>query len=589
MLGQLLKNIFRDIVPKKQDSSHVRAQWSALDSVMAAFNGKNYREVLRQCQATLLENPRHPLANHFCGKAYIFLDDDESAIPHLQAALSGDPGFCEAHFDLAAVYFRQKNTELAERHARQAVELSPLDWRYQLMLADVLEDLGQQAEALKKIALAQELAPDRFDVLQRLMKKLDQLGRFEMALQIAERAYTEIGETYETLFFQGYARFVTGDHEGSIDFCHRAIAIRNNEPGVYVTLGSAYLGLGRIAESVSSYKRALKILPGYPDAVFHLAMLNLMRGRYRDGWADFEFRFKGPRSTKRICEPRWNGTSLKGRVLHIMREQGLGDDIMYSSCYPQVMEDADHCLIECEPRLLKLFRRSFPGASIYPIIDNPSKSEVLEIEGIDVRIFSASIPRYLRNSVRDFPEHQGYLRSDPERAAYWRGRLSELGAGLKVGISWRGGTVHTHRKRRTLSLDLLQSLLSIPGVHWINLQYGNRAEEIAAFGEKHGIAIIDWPEAIDGDYDETAALVDGLDLVISVCTSVIHLTGALGREAHVMVPFAPEWRYGLQGDRMPWYPAVRLHRQNDPQDWSPVIAEVAAVLKARLTASGLKS
>lgn len=567
---------------------HARESWPLMSQVIEAFNNKDHHRVVSLCRETLRDDPGHAQANHVCGRALIELGRGAEAEPLLRAALEAEPDLAEAHADLSRVLRQSGDPAGAEQHGRRAVELAPAEPRYRLVLADVFDEAGRHAESLEQVSLAQEYAPEQIDVLQRLILKLDHVGQYDAALRIAERAMRELGPRFETHHFLGYARFSTGDHEGAVAACREAIRLNGKSPGIMVTLGSALLALGRADEAMAAYRRALKVLPTYPDALFHQGMLNLMRGRYRDGWAGFEYRFKIPRGTKRRAEPRWNGTSLRGRTLHVLREQGLGDDIMYSSCYPQLIADAKHCVIECEPRLEKLFRRSFPQAEFVPIVDNAIKSEVLERKDVDARIFSASVPGYLRNSLRDFPEHQGYLFADPARAAYWRGQLARLGPGLKVGLSWRGGTVYTHRNRRTLLLETLQPLLAIPGVHWVNLQYGERAGEIAAFSAAHGIAITDWPEAIDGDYDETAALVDGLDLVVSVCTSVIHLTGALGREARVMVPFAPEWRYGLEGDRMPWYPGVHLHRQVDPQDWSSVIAEVAAALKARLAVSGLK-
>jgi len=581
MLKNLLVNLFRaSKAPSGPENDG--PLWSGLESVIAAFNSKDYISVIELCQAELRQNARNVQANHFCGRALMELSRHAEAEAYLRAAVQADAGLAEAHADLAEVLRKAGDFKAAEERCRHAISIVPMEPRYRMRLVDILEDMSRQQEALEELSLAQECAPDRFDVLERLVLKLDQQGQYDVALRIAERATMEIGETFETQFFLGYARFSTGDHAGAVEACQRAIKLRTNAPGIYVTLGSALLALGRADEAMAAYKRSLKVLPGYPDASFHLGMLNLMRGRYRDGWAGFEYRFRIPRGTRRPCEPRWNGTSLRGRTLHVLREQGLGDDIMYSSCYPQLINDAQHCVIECEPRLEKLFARSFPQATFVPIVDNAIKVDVFNRDDVDVRIFSASVPGYLRNSLRDFPAHQGYLKADPQRVAYWRGKLDGLGGGLKVGISWKGGTVYTHRRRRTLSLDKLLPLLSTPDVHWINLQYGDRSTEIAALKEQQGIGIVDWTEAIDGDYDETAALVGALDLVISVCTSVIHLGGALGRPVRVMVPFAPEWRYGLQGETMPWYPSVRLHRQSDPGDWESVIERIRNELSVML-------
>jgi tetratricopeptide (TPR) repeat protein len=556
-----------------------------LEAAVAAFNQRNYTEVVAQCRAALEREPRSAQANHLCGRALIELNRHVEAEAYLNAAVSAAPALAEAHSDLALVMLKAGDYQAAERYCRQAVTVQPKEPRYRVHLAEILESAGRDKEALDELLVAQEYAPEQVDILQQLIIKLDQLGMYAEALHIAERSLAELGETFETCFFLAYARYSTGDLQGAVDVGQRAISFRKDVPGIYVTLGSALLSLGKAEEAAASYNRALKVLPNYPDAMFHLGMLNLMRGRYRDGWAGFEYRFKIRRAIRRRCEPRWNGTSLRGRTIHVMREQGIGDDIMYSSCFPQLIRDAKHCYIECEPRLEKLFARSFPEATFIPIVDNAIKQAVLQRDDFDVRIFSASVPGYLRNSIRDFPRHQGYLSADTERARYWREKLAALGDGLKVGISWRGGTVHTNRKRRTLSLGALKPVLALSGVSWVNLQYGERAEEIAELKEAHGITIADWPEAIDGDYDETAALVSGLDLVISVCTSVIHLSGALGRPVWVMVPHAPEWRYGLEGETMPWYPTARLFRQTESGSWDAVITTVGQDLVQRLNAA----
>lgn len=581
MLKNLLLHLLRAPARLLRSRRESRV-WPELESAVADFNEKNYAGVIARCRAALVQEPRSAQANHLCGRALMELDRYAEADLYLKAATEADPGLAEAHSDLALVMLKAGDYHAAERHCRQAVLIHPKSPRFRVHLAEILEAAGRDREALDELLVAQEYAPEQVDVLQTLIIKMDQLGMYAEALRVAERSRAELGETFETWFFLGYSRYSSGDYHEAVDACRRAISFRTDVPGIYVTLGSALVALGQIDEAIASYKRALKVMPDDSDAHFHLGMLNLMRGRYRDGWAGFEYRFKIRRATKRIAEPRWNGTSLRERTLHVLREQGLGDDIMYSSCFPQLISDAKHCYIECEPRLGKLFSRSFPMATFIPIVDNATKVAATSREDVDVRIFSASVPGYLRNSIRDFPDHRGYLKADPERVAYWRMKLAALGDGLKVGISWRGGTIYTNRDRRTLSLDALRPVLSTPGVHWVNLQYGERAEALANFKGAHGIEIIDWPEAIDGDYDETAALVSTLDLVVSVCTSVIHLTGALGRPVWVMAPFAPEWRYGLNGDTMPWYPTARLFRQTEIGPWDAVINKVDEALKLRL-------
>jgi len=201
----------------------------------------------------------------------------------------------------------------------------------------------------------------------------------------------------------------------------------------------------------------------------------------------------------------------------------------------------------------------------------------------DYHVLAGSLPGLLRNRLEDFPRHEGYLVADPLRAERWRARLAELGPGPKIGLSWRGGTHLTRRSLRSLALHDLLPVLRTMGLRFISLQYGECAAELEGLRRETGIEVVHWPEAID-DYEETAALCASLDLTLSVCTSVIHLNGALGKPVWVMVPAVAEWRYGVQGDSMPWYPSVRLIRQASGGDWSDVFARVTRDLAERFAA-----
>jgi hypothetical protein len=185
----------------------------------------------------------------------------------------------------------------------------------------------------------------------------------------------------------------------------------------------------------------------------------------------------------------------------------------------------------------------------------------------------------LRPTLESFPDHVAYLRADPQKVQAWRTRLTALGTGRKIGLSWRGGVQSTGRSRRSLDLDALLPLLSLPGLQWVSLQYGDHAKEIAAFSRQHGVAIQDWRDATS-DMDELAALICGLDHVVSVCNATVHLTGALGRPATVLAPMAPEWRYGLRREHMLWYPSVRVLRQGKLGDWSDVINGIRDQLRS---------
>jgi len=173
----------------------------------------------------------------------------------------------------------------------------------------------------------------------------------------------------------------------------------------------------------------------------------------------------------------------------------------------------------------------------------------------------------------------GYLCVDAARADHWQKRVREFGTGLKIGLAWRGGMASTRRTLRSMDLETLLPVLRTGNCTFVSLQYGDVTDEIGALASGHGIDVHTWPEAID-NYDETAALITALDLVISVQTSMVHLAGALGKPVWAMLPAVSEWRYLEAGETMPWYRSVRLLRQQQSGDWQSVVARVARELEA---------
>ncbi len=552
-----------------------------LESAAAAYKAGRFEEAVSLCRDALSREPRSAQANHLCARALIKLDRKADAEPLLQAAIDNGQAPVEACLDLAALRYEADDHAAAEKICRKGLASRPADVPCRLLLASTLEASGRGRDAVVELTAAREQSPERMDLLIRLCMLLDRQERHAEMLKLAERAVAEHGEQVESLNCLALARFRTDDLKGAVEACRKALALRADASATHVTLGAALLELGEAEEALSAYRRALKLDPQLADAEYNIGLINLMRGRFRAGWEGFDRRFGLERHRLwRQAVPRWNGGSLRGRSIMIMREQGLGDEIMFASCFPEVIRQTAQCFVECDPRLERLFARSFPGARFFPIRDFDTREQTDAGVAVDVRSYAGSLPRYLRTGLRDFPAHQGYLQADPAKVERRKALLSELGPGLKVGLSWRGGTAVTRRDRRSLDLQQLLPLLSVPGIHWVNLQYGDRQAEIAALDRRHGIVLHDWPEVIDSDCDETAALVVGLDLVISVCTAVVHLTGALGRPVWVMTSQVPEWRYGLSGDTMPWYPTAKLFRQTARGDWDGVISEVSKQLQA---------
>jgi hypothetical protein len=200
-----------------------------------------------------------------------------------------------------------------------------------------------------------------------------------------------------------------------------------------------------------------------------------------------------------------------------------------------------------------------------------------EIAAADFHVPMGSLPLHFRNVWSDFPQRGAYLVPAPDRVARARARLDELGGALRVGLVWRGGLRKTGQAFRSLDLDALGQVVRTPGVRFVCLQHGDVEDEIARLEEGQGLRIAHWRDAANG-VEDTAATIAALDLVISVCGSVVHLAGALDRPVWALVPKASGWRYLRTGDRMPWYRSARLFRQSTHGDWSSVLTEIAGEL-----------
>jgi len=224
----------------------------------------------------------------------------------------------------------------------------------------------------------------------------------------------------------------------------------------------------------------------------------------------------------------------------------------------------------CEPRLVRLFAASFPGVTFLA----PAEAQ-LRYDGFDAVLAMGSLGRLFRNRPEDFPGAP-YLRPSPAAAARWAARLGAKAAGgLRIGVSWRGGTPRTRRGSRSLPLRDLAAGLAAPGRRLVSLQYGDPRAEVAQAADDLGIGIACFePEEIT-DFDDLAGLLAALDAVVTVQTAVAHLSGALGRPAYVLLPQVAEWRYMASGERMPWYGSVRLWRQPARGDWASGIGRIS--------------
>jgi tetratricopeptide (TPR) repeat protein len=508
--------------------------------------------------------------------------DAEGARRALERALSIAPSRREWWATLGDVRFHQGDFAKAVVCYRTADEGEGDSVpNLQLRLGRALLASGEVFDAIGALRAAYLQAPSA-DVLRELVHALLQSDNVRKARSVAERAVAEDPGSFAARLLLAMVCQKAHEPVEALRHFDAALQLRPGDAEALDMRGATLQQLGRVDEALADYERALAIVPGYPPALFHRGMARLLLGDFDRGWEGYELR-KLSQEDRRTAttHPTWDGSPIPGRTLLVRREQGLGDEIMFASMYGEVASRVGTCLIECDPRLRSLFERSIPQATFFPAMGGPLPKSLAE-RRVDFEIDAGSLANLFRRGAAAFPPHGGYLKADPARVQHWRERLAKTGEAPTVGISWTGGVRKTGRGMRSLSLESWLPLLRLDGVRFVSLQYTREAEEqVTSLHREHGVKVEHWQAAID-DYDETAALVCALDIVVSVCTSVVHLAGALGRPAWVLAPYSPEWRYGFRGSSMAWYPSVRIFRQTRFGDWSDVLPGVQAALQERL-------
>jgi len=498
------------------------------------------------------------------------------AIHDLEMRFADSPDDAMLACELVRLHMQTLDIEQARDVLMLALEYHPQDIELLLLQARIAHQLRafKQAQLLYENLL--QLEPDNIKALLGVTQALRDQCKYTEALHPAERAVA-LSDTAETLIQLAFTQVNACQYEAALATCGRVQVLNPAmEANLNTTRAVCHTYLGDFAAGKHWLSRAQEKPFMASGLEMFEGMIHLLHGDYANGWRGYRLRALSDTEHQRLLPyPRWQGEPLQGQCLLVLAEQGVGDQIMFASCLPDLVRSgARRILLEAHQRVATTLTRSFPEIEVFA--SNQTDFDWLPADaGVDYYVSIADLPGFFRNHEADFPRHQGYLLADPERVAYWRTRL---GDGLPVvGFSWRGGVAKTRQAIRSLQLEQLLPLFATPGVRFVNLQYGDVAADLAAFAEAQGMSLLNFPEAIR-DLDEFAALICALDQVITVCNTTVHYAGALNKPCWVMTPYVPEWRYGLTFSSMPWYPSTRMFRQPEMGDWESVIAQVQGAL-----------
>jgi Flp pilus assembly protein TadD len=605
-------------------------------------------DVAEQVYRNILDvQPDQPDALYLLGTVCHRQGKLDDAVQHLLMAVSVRPDFSEAHNNLGVVMATMGHRLDAVKHFRHVVRLKPNDPDASNNLGNALREQGELDEAVERLRYALRLRPDFADAMHNLGLTLHDQGKYEEAvaqLTLAVRLRPDFAEVYNDLgmicgkmkrwdeaaaHFQQLVRLRPDNADGlahlgavlreqgqldeSADRLRHAARLKPDDANILSNLGLTLQQAGQLREAKEHLRHAISVDPEHADAHNNLAVTFAQLGRFDEalgeyaealrirpqqaiyrrnralswltlgdfekGWPEYEFRWQCPGFVERkLKQPRWNGEPIENKTLLLYAEQGLGDTMQWIRYAPMVKQFGATVFVEVQPALMRLLSR------VKGIDRLIAQGEMLP--AFDYHIPLGSLPGVFQTTVETIPDEVPYLTAEEERVEYWQGQLASL-PDLKIGIAWQGNPKQGGDRLRSIPLIHFAPLARLDGVQLISLQKEPGAEQLKEMAD--ALPVIDLARRLDlsgGAFLDTAAVMRSLDMVITCDTAIGHLAGALGVPVWLALSAAADWRWLTDRDDTPWYPTMRLFRQNKLGRWDDVFERMAAEIKSRLSPAG---
>jgi tetratricopeptide (TPR) repeat protein len=530
-------------------------------------------EALASFDSAFALRPEHPGTLLSRGATQYQLKRFEAALQSFERLLRLQPQSVDAIFNRGVALFALQRWPEALASYERTLALQPQHAGAWLNRGMSLQKLGRPLDALASCDQVLVHQPHSAEALNNRGIALQSLDRQAEALASFDRALALRPDDPETLCNRGNTlEALDRPAEALLNF-DRALALRPDFAEAWNNRSTSLRSLNRWTEALDSVDRALALQPEYPDAHWNRSLILLMQGDFSRGWAEYEWRLRvaslghQPRS---FVQPRWRGEDLVGKTILVHAEQGLGDTLQFCRYVSLLAERGARVVLEAQRPLRTLLAGLDGGA----VLLSPGD----ELPSFDFYVPLLSLPLAFATDLNSIPAPRSYLVADPVQVAAWRFRLDTLcvdKSARRIGLVWAGNPSLTADRHRSIGLELLLSLAA-PGRQLCSLQKelrpGDR-ELLAAHPE-----VLHFGDELK-DFADTAALIESLDLVISVDTAVAHLASALGKPVWILQRYSPDFRWLLGRDDSPWYPSARLFRQSQRGDWESVVKTLAEALR----------
>ncbi len=555
-----------------------------------ALQGGNGDEAVRLIERSLVLAPANVDALNNLGQAFEALDRPIEAEGAYRRVLAAVPGDAQAHVSLGDLLARRGDFAAAAECLEAALKVEPDEPYLLVNLGTARQASGDLDGALAAFEQAVAVQPDLAEAHYNLGRALQDLDRPGDAAESYQRALKAEPGYGPALINLGIAHLDLGRHDEALAGLGSAVERNPENADAHYNLGLVLQDMDRFDDAIDTYRRAVAIDPELVKAHYNLGLALLKQGRLGEGWDEYEWRLQSEEREKigarDFPQPLWQGADLAGKSLLVWAEQGVGDEVLFAGMAPDLVAAGAEVALECDSRLVALFERSFDGVRCIEKKVPPLPQA--QSPDFDFQIPSGGLSRWLRRDFESFPGRASYLAADGPKTAALRekyGALPEGGGDLLIGIAWlsknkREGLSKREGMNKSMALADLTPLTDIEGLTFVDLQYGDTATERAQFAEQTGVAVIH-DDDVDqmADLDAFAAQVAAMDLILSISNTTVHFGGALGVPTWVLLNTMPLHCWMRDRGDSPWYPSVRLFRQQRDGDWTGVIERVVPELK----------
>jgi len=543
------------------------------------YNQGQLVTVVEQSQALTEQYPEAFLVWNILGAAAAQIGQLDKAVIAFQSIISIKPDYADAYYNKGNALKAQGQLDEAIASYNEALSLQPDYADAYYNRGNALKDQGKLDESIASYRKTLSLQPDYAEAHSNMGNALKNQGKLDESVESYKKALSIRPDYTDVYYNMGNVVKDQGRLDEAIVLYEKALSLKPDYAEVHNNMGKALKDQGKLDEAVTAYKKALSIKPDFAEAYNNMGRLHWLNQNFNNAFELLESRWEIKQDAcigaKLISvKPAWNGENDVD--VFVWKEQGIGDEIMLSSTLKELSDKSTKVIVECDKRLIPLYRRSFPE-KIRFVEDRQTVTD----KEYSCQIAIGSLLNHFRQNIHDFEDSSlGWLETDSRKSAAFRKQIQERQNDKIIGISWFTKSKLANADRRNISMQLLSDYLQYVPAKYVNLQYGVTSEELSAIRSRHGLNL-KCIKKLDlfNDLDGLAALISACDIVISVDNATVHLAGALGIDTRVLLPLVADDRWGLNPIDSYWYDSATLYRQKTLADWDDPLQRLMIDLK----------